>query len=240
MKTSVGVILVIFLVGCFYISSSRFSEAQLLSKAEAELPSSTMDTWARSVVERVKDRYAGLSSFRAKGTNWYTRKGFGNELTNERQIKIDYSSPSEIRVELNEGENFKVLRSTDSGAILDVNQGEKILTYDDIYWGLTSIEFGDGSFFEVGKLLVLKERGRGNISSLDNLVAPRIVGEETVKGKLCYKLQAGVKSNDQTLLTYWIEKDSSLIVRFENFSPARKIEGGFFRTLEEYDNEDFQ
>jgi len=188
---------------------------------------------AEEVLRQLENRYYAFTFYKAKAQNIYSRKGFGEETSVKRELEIEYTSPSKIKVQMSDGKNTKTLTSRDNIAFLSID-GEKKKDYDDVYWGLTSSEFGDGVFFEVGKILILKERGQGELSSIRNLENPLILGEETIDEKACYKIQGSVKEDNLAKITYWIDKETFVIRQYERLLLAKKVPNGYFKTIETY------
>ncbi len=188
---------------------------------------------ANSILQQVVSRYYVFTFYKASAKNVYSVKLYKDETQIENEIKIEYSSPSQITVETKEGKNTKSLTSKNKTTDFFID-GEKKESYDDVYWGLTSTVFGKGMFFQVGKILILKERGNGQISVFQNLVDPQFIGEESIDGYACYKIQGNPEINELAKETYWIDKESFLIRQYEHFDPARKIPNGYFKTVETY------
>jgi hypothetical protein len=185
------------------------------------------------ILQKLENRYYAFTFYKAKAENIYSRKGFSEETSIKREIGIEYSSPSQIRAEMRDGKDTKILISKDNITTLWVDGKEK-KNYEDVYWGLTSAEFGDGVFFEIGRLLVTKEYGKGEIISIRNLVNPEIIGEEVIDERVCYKIQGTFKTDDLAKVTYWIDKESFLIRQYERLLSAKKIPNGYYKTVETY------
>ena len=188
---------------------------------------------ASEILQKVENRYYAFTFYKAAAQNTYSRKGFGDETSVKREIEIEYSTPSQIKAEMRDGTDTKILISKDNITSLSVD-GKKKKDYDDVYWGLTSTEFGDGAFFEVGKILVAKEYGQGEISAIRHLQNPVILGEDVIDGSLCYKIQGTLSIDELAKITYWIDKESFLIRQYERVFLAKKIPGGYFKTIETY------
>jgi hypothetical protein len=186
-----------------------------------------------SILDKTSLRYYSLSFYKSDIQNVYSQKGFDGEITEKREFESEYVSPSKLTIKIKSEKDTKILISKDNQTDLFVN-GEKKDEYDDIYLGLFSLNFGKGRFFEIERSLIKKERVRGVFSIFDDIKNLQLIGEEEIQGIQCYKIQGQIKIDELAKETYWIDKESFLIRQFEYFSPARKIPGGYYKTVETY------
>jgi outer membrane lipoprotein-sorting protein len=186
-----------------------------------------------SILDRTSIKYNSIGFYKSKTTNVYSKKGFEDEIVEKKKYQSTYTLPSNIEIKMEDEKNIKTLISENGKSELFINSEEKE-KYDDVYWGLTTFEFGNGPFFKIEKILILKERGKGKISIFENLINPQLLGEEEIEGISCYKIQGQTKTDELAKETYWIDKELFLIRQYEYFSPTRKIPDGYFKTVETY------
>lgn len=190
-------------------------------------------TTIEDIIEKTENTYSEFVYYKANAHNIYSIKGFQDEISESREIKLEYNAFSKVKAEVKTDNSLKILISNDNKTKLIIS-GETQRNYSDVYWGLSSIEFGNGDFFEVGKILILKERNKEPDSVFQNLINIKMLGEEEINKRICYKVQGTFETDRLIKQTYWIDKESFLIIQFERLIITEKIPGGYFKTVETY------
>lgn len=187
----------------------------------------------KDIIRKTEDTYSKFVFYKANARNIYSTRAFNDETRERREVKIEYNIFSTIRAEVKTDNDLKVLTSNRIDTELLIN-GKNKGNFSDVYWGLTDIKLGDGNFFEVAIILVLKERNKQQNSVFQNLIDINITGEEEIDGKGCYKIQGTFKNDRLIKQTYWIDKESFHILQFERLIVTEKIPNGYSKTVETY------
>jgi hypothetical protein len=223
----VSVCFIVFSVGLFYCSLIDVKSVVGQTKITDNQIS------AIELIEKVRQTYSAFNFYRSKGMNVYYRKGFGDLESKFRKIEIEYISPSELKAKVISDDKTTLLTSNKNITKLFVDDIKKV-EYDDLLWGLGSSKLGDGRYFEVGKILVLGNRGKGRFSGFEDFTSWQILSGEDIEGYSCYKIEGTANFDALIKKTFWVDKASFIIRQVEHFSPMRKIPDGYFKTVETY------
>lgn len=192
-------------------------------------------TNATELLQRVSQRYSSLTYYKTNGKNEYNSELFEKKELNQFDFKLEYQHPSQIRIDWQENKKKKTfLSSNNTISLLENEKNEG--NFSDVEWGLQIAASGNGqSRFEVGKILISKEKSpKALLSFFVILKEAQIISEEELDGNLCYVVQGEIEGDSLTNITYWIDKESLLIKKYERLVLAKKVPSGFFKTVETY------
>lgn len=189
---------------------------------------------ALKILSMVSERYRSIQALEVFGTNRYQSSRRLIDVDTSFDFEISYASKQTLKILWQEdGEAFS-FSSNVSGSVLKVND-KTTSEYDDPFWGLLNAASKSGrDRFEIGRILMAKERSSGELQGFKILSEITMEVEESIGENPCHLIQARYTSDPTITVKYWVDKQSYLILQYQRQIPSRNDEGRFSISTERY------
>lgn len=170
---------------------------------------------AHKITSMVSERYGKIQSLEVAGTNRYQSSRRSLDIDTSFDFDLSYASRRFLTITWKEDGKALSFSSTPNDSVLKIN--DKVEAEDaDPFTGLLNAASQSGrDRFEIGKIVLAKERKSGELQSLEILTEIKMQSDEIIDGKLCFVIEAKYASDNLINAKYWIDKSSYLILQYQ-------------------------
>lgn len=185
---------------------------------------STVDSG--SIMGSVAKRYSELKYYKARGISEHSSNFQGDERPRPGiPFEIEYTRGQNATITWQHDEQKKLFRIEGSKSWLEID-GKRDRSFPSPRDGLMVVSLAEGGWHIFGiDTFVFRDELRMGDTFFAGLVDPKVVDERDVDGQVCYLL-SGTFRGVEGSMTYWIDKEDSLIRRIERVITVRKTAEG--------------